>query len=122
MITNEFAEHFAEEWINAWNARDIHDIMEHYDEQIEFRSPFIVKVNDDPSGRITDKGLLQEYFERALRVYPDLRFTLFKTLVALDSVVLYYKSYRSGTELHAAELMEFNEQGKVKRVLAHYSS
>ncbi|WP_372490161.1 hypothetical protein [Chitinophaga sedimenti] len=57
--------------------------MHHYAEDITFFSPFIRRVNNDPSGCIKDKGSLRAYFERALKGYPDLHFELFRYWKAL---------------------------------------
>jgi hypothetical protein len=50
-------------------------------------------------------------------VYPDLHFTLVQLSDGLRSCVL---EYRSVIGLRAAETLEFNSRGKVRRVLAHY--
>ena len=118
MITEEFAARFGDDWINAWNAHDLDQVMAHYHEEVVFTSPFVVKLNDEATGTIKDKQNLRNYFGRALAAYPDLKFVHFKTLVSINSVVLYY---RSVNDLYAAECMEFNEAGKVVRVTAHYS-
>ncbi|SIO40852.1 nuclear transport factor 2 family protein [Chitinophaga niabensis] len=108
---------FANEWLQAWNSHDLDQIMEHYSENIVFYSPFIKKVNNEVSGRITGKKALREYFERALSVYTDLHFELYHVLEGVDSQVLYYKSV--GNRL-AAEMMVLNEDGKITEVRAHY--
>ncbi len=108
---------FANEWVQAWNAHDLEAVMEHYAEDIVFYSPFIKKINNDPSGRITGKEALRAYFSRALTAYTDLHFELYHVLEGVDSVVLYYKSV--GNRL-SAEMMVLNAEGKVKEVRAHY--
>ncbi|UYQ93238.1 nuclear transport factor 2 family protein [Chitinophaga horti] len=111
------AAQFAKEWLAAWNSHDLDAIMHHYAESIIFYSPFIRRVNNDPSGCISDKAVLRAYFERALKGYPDLHFELFQVLEGVGSVVLYYKSVNNNL---AAELMVLNEKGKVTEVRAHY--
>ena len=108
---------FANEWVAAWNSRDLDVIMEHYSEDIVFYSPFIKKVNNDVTGRITGKKALREYFSRALTVYTDLHFELYHVLEGVDSQVLYYKSV--GNRL-AAEMMVLGDDGKILEVRAHY--
>jgi ketosteroid isomerase-like protein len=108
---------FANEWLNAWNSHDLDAIMDHYAEDVVFYSPFIQKINNDPSGRIQGKEGLRAYFGRALGVYTDLHFELYHVLEGVRSVVLYYRSV--GNRL-AAEMMLLNEEGKVVEVRAHY--
>lgn len=117
MLTQQQATDFAEEWLAAWNAHDVAAIIHHYADAIEFTSPFIVAMTGKPSGTITDKQELQDYFRNALEKYPDLHFELQTLLTGVKSVVL---SYKSVNNLLAAEVMELNDEGKVTRVNAHY--
>jgi hypothetical protein len=39
MISRDFAERFAEEWIAAWNAHDLPRILSHYEDDFEMPSP-----------------------------------------------------------------------------------
>jgi hypothetical protein len=118
MISQEQANHLAQEWITAWNAHNLDAIMPHYADDVEFFSPFIVRLLDDPSGSIRGKAALREYFTKGLTRYPDLTFYLHKVLTGVNSVTLYYESINS---LQAAEVMELNDAGVVVRVLAHYA-
>ncbi len=108
---------FAAEWVAAWNAHDIDAVMSHYDEQIEFYSPVIQRINNDPEGKIVGKAALEAYFRKALVAYPDLHFDLYHVLEGINSVVLYYKSVNNSL---SAEMMVLNEKGLVKEVRAHY--
>ncbi len=119
MITEQTARTFAADWIAAWNNHDIQAIMHHYADDISFTSPFVTRLNNDPTSRITTKPDLQQYFLRALTAYPDLTFELFHVLTAVNSVVLYYRSVNN---LLAAEFMLFNPQGQVCQVHAHYTA
>lgn len=110
-------QHFAQEWVAAWNNHDLEAILTHYDDEIVFYSPFIQKLNNDPSGAIRGKDELRKYFSKALEIYPDLHFELYHVLEGIDSVVLYYKSV--GNRL-SAEMMALNAAGKVITVRAHY--
>ena len=117
MIPDETANQFATVWIDSWNAHDIERIMDHYADDVEFTSPFVVKLLNEPSGTISGKDYLRKYFERALDSYPELRFELLNVLTGADSVTLVYRSVNN---LTAAEVMQFNN-AKVYKVLAHYS-
>jgi ketosteroid isomerase-like protein len=117
-MDQSFPNHFAQEWINAWNSHDITAIMSHYADDIDFCSPLVAKLGFDPSGRINNKTTLQAYFTTGLSRFPDLHFDLHQVLSGVSSVVLYYTSI-GGKK--SAEFMQFNESGKVDKVLAHYS-
>ena len=119
MLTKEQAHQFAQEWIAAWNAHDLDQIMAHYEEEVELISPVAAQLLGRSDGRVTGKENLRAYFQKGLAAYPALQFDLKDVLWGLNSVVLYYKNQR-GT--HTGEYMEISSQGKVSRVVANYSS
>jgi len=108
---------FGQAWVAAWNSHDIDEIMSHYAEDIEFHSPVVQRLNNEPSGKLVGKTALRAYFLRGLAAYPDLHFELYHILEGVDSVVLYYKSINNSL---SAEMMVLNGQGLVKEVRAHY--
>jgi ketosteroid isomerase-like protein len=117
MLTVDAAARLADEWFAAWNAHDLDAILAHYADDVEFTSPFVAVLNDDPSGVIHGKQALRAYFARALERFPDLRFEPLDVLVGVDSVTL---SYVSVGARRAAEVMSLGPDGRVVRVLAHY--
>ena len=72
----------------------------------------------DPSGKVRGKAALRNYFQLGLEKNPKLHFELEDVMWGLGSVVLYYKNQR-GTK--TGEVMELDDAGKVRRVLANYS-
>lgn len=119
MITQAQADQLAEAWLQAWNSRDLARIMAHYADAIDFCSPFIVNMLQRPDGRLLGKPAVQAYFAQGLAKFPDLHFTLLQALPGVGSVTLLY---RSVNDLLAAETMEIDADGKICRVLAHYSA
>jgi ketosteroid isomerase-like protein len=109
---------FADDWYAAWNAHDLDAILHHYADDVEFTSPFVVRLNDDPTGTLHGKDALRAYFERALERFPDLRFVPIMTLVGVNSVTLHYVSVE---DRRTAEVMTLGPGGRVVRVLAHYA-
>jgi hypothetical protein len=116
-VTIDFAAH-AREWISAWNAHDLERILAHYSDDVELSSPLVAKLTGPSEGTIRGKAALRDYFARGLQAYPSLRFDLIRLYPGVRSCVV---EYRSVDGLFSAELMEFDAQGKVRRVLAHYS-
>lgn len=117
-MTREELRLLAEHWLAAWNGHDLEAIMSHYDEDVELISPVAAQLLGAPGGKVIGKSALREYFRLGLAAYPDLRFELKELLAGLDSLVLYYTN-QNGTR--TAELMELSHDGKVRRVIAHYS-
>jgi ketosteroid isomerase-like protein len=109
----------AQEWIAAWNAHDLERILAHYSEDVELISPFVAKLTGKSEGVVRGKAALRDYFARGLQAFPTLRFDFIRLYSGVGSCVL---EYRSVNGLLSAELMEFDEHGKVRRVLAHYTA
>jgi ketosteroid isomerase-like protein len=117
MITREFADHFAQEWVDAWNSHDLERILSHYSDVFEMSSPYIAQIAGEPSGVLKGKAAVAAYWAKALERMPTLRFELHSTLVGAESLVIYYRGARG----MAAEIFFFDPQGKVARSCAHYA-
>ncbi len=52
MISRDFADHFARDWIEAWNSHDLDRILAHYTEDFVMSSPYIAQVVGEPSGTL----------------------------------------------------------------------
>ncbi len=116
MITKEFASHFAEEWIRAWNSHDLDAILSHYRDDFEMSSPYIAQIAGEPSGTLKGKTAVAAYWEKALGLIPDLHFELVTTLVGAESITLYYRGARG----LAAEVFFFGSDQLVLKACAHY--
>jgi hypothetical protein len=118
MLTEEQVRELADHWVKAWNSRDLDRIMAHYDDDVVLVSPVAATMLGDPAGKVSGKAAVRSYFERALSVYPNLRFDLLDVMWGLQSVVFYYTNQRGSK---TGEYMEIGPSGKVSRVVANYS-
>jgi len=118
VIDEVFAERFAADWIEAWNAHDLARVLSHYTEDFEMSSPYIVEIAGEPSGTLRGKTAVGAYWKKALELVPDLKFELVSVLVGVGSVVLHYKGARGRT---VAEIVYFGPDRKVVRSSAHYA-
>ncbi len=48
MLTQQQAQDFAQDWIEAWNSHDLDRILAHYDEHVVLVSPIAAKLLNDP--------------------------------------------------------------------------
>jgi ketosteroid isomerase-like protein len=119
MLEERRARELAEHWVRAWNSHDLDRIMEHYADDVVLISPVAARILGDPSGRVSGKPALRAYFERALGVYPSLKFELVDLMWGLESVVLYYVNQKGSK---TGEYMEIGPTGKVSKVVANYSA
>ena len=86
MITKEFAEHFAREWIESWNTHDLDRILSHYTDDFEMSSPVITKITDEASGTLKGKNKIGAYWAKALQLNPGLHFDLITILFGVNSI------------------------------------
>ena len=117
MLDKAFADHFAADWIDAWNKHDLDHILSHYADDFEMSSPVIIAVAGVPSGILKGKENVGAYWAKALPLAPELHFELLTTLVGVNSITLYYQGVRG----LSAEVFHFNQYGKVSKAYAHYS-
>jgi len=113
------AQAFALEWVAAWNSHDLDRILSHYTDDFQMTSPFIVKMMNEPTGIIKGKENVRVYWARALERLPDLHFELIEVLASVDSITIYYHAVLGK---RAAEVLFFNDKGKVMRGIAHYNT
>jgi hypothetical protein len=117
-MTEAEAQEFALQWITAWNSHDLDRILSHYADDVEVTSPLAETVLGPGKVTVRGKNALRAYWATALSKYPDLRFRLYRAYAGPRSVVLHYQSVQA---LVSAECMEFDDDGRVRRVLAHYA-
>lgn len=116
MLTRDLADHFAAEWVAAWNSHDLARILAHYAPDFEMASPLIAKLAGEPSGVLRGHAAVGAYWRAALARTPELHFTLLSVFVSAHSVALHYEGVRGPV----IEVFEFNADGLVQRAAAHY--
>ena len=109
---------FAQEWLGSWNSHDLERSLIHYSNEVELISPFVAKLSDQAVCVVRGKAALRDYFARGLKAFPALHFRFIGIYSGVQSCVVEYHSVNGS---RTAELMEFDDLGKVRRVLAHYS-
>jgi hypothetical protein len=106
----DFAKTFAADWIAVWNSHDLSRIQTHYADDLEFHSPGIVTVANEPSGMLKGKSKVAAYWEKALKA-PNLTFELIDVFAGVNSLSIHWR--RPGREV--IETMEFNAVCQVVR-------
>ncbi len=109
---------FAAQWIAAWNSHDLERILGHYSDDVEITTPMIRMALGTDTDSLRGKPAVRDYWRAALDKLPGLRFELLDVASGVDSVTLYY---RSVMDKRAMEVMFFDEDGRIARVVAHYT-
>ncbi len=116
MIDRNWAEAFAREWVDAWNAHDLERILSHYTDDFEMASPLIVERMGVASGRLKGKEAIRRYWGQGLAGTPDLRFELAAVMVGVNSVAIVYKSVTAKrTVIERIEFDDTERRCKLKR-------
>jgi len=116
-VTKAQAQAAANQWIAAFNNHDLETILSHYADSVELTSLLVTKVLGDPEGTVRGKHALRAYFAKALAAVPDLKFELLDVFAGMNSVAVYLRSNVRGLQL---EVMEFDTDGRIARVLVHH--
>jgi len=119
MISGDQAQKFSQEWVDAWNSHDLERILSHYADDFQMTSPFIATMMNEPTGTLRGKEQVRAYWAQALERLPDLHFDLIEVLASVDSITIYYHAVLGK---RAAEVLFFDDNGKVRRAVAHYNS
>ena len=111
-MTRDDMQRFAEEWIAAWNRRDLDAVLAPFADDARFTSPRAVAILGTATA--TDKATLRRYWQAALDRHHTLVFTLYRVLCDVErrEMVVVYERNLNGEKGRACELMRFDEAGR----------
>jgi hypothetical protein len=121
-MTNPEAQRFAEEWIEAFNRREIQKVLCHFVEECTFTSPQAFAI----TGKATlhSRSELTAYWTAAMESIRSLRFTLERTVndPIANRVVILYVAEIDDRRTRAAEIYQFDESSRIVRGEAMYGA
>ncbi len=97
--------------MRAWNAHDLDAVLVHFRDDVEFTSPVAAQVVPGSGGVARGKAALREYWEAALKVFPDLHFDVLDVYRGESTLVINYRNHRG--EL-VNEVLTFDGDGLVR--------
>ena len=112
-MTREDGEAFARRWADAWNARAIERVLEHFHQNVVFTSPTALAIVGSPTVR--GKGALRAYWAAALGRIGSLHFTVDRVLwdpVRRELGIIYTSEIDDNTR-RVSENLTFDESGQV---------
>ncbi len=107
----------AEQWVAAWNARDLDAILEHYALTIRFTAPTVISRWNKPDGVLVGREALRRHFEQGLARAPHLHFELIDVLMGVDGMTIIY---RRETGTLVADVVVLDENYQTVDVRAYY--
>jgi ketosteroid isomerase-like protein len=114
-MTRKQAVEYADRWADAWNRKDLDEILDHFEEEVAFSSPKAVTAVGTPTVR--GKKALRGYWEIALGKITSIRFVVARVLWDESSreLAIVYDREVDGYRDRAAEVLQFGELGRVVR-------
>ncbi len=113
---------FAENWVAAWNRRDIEAVLAHFAEDAQFLSPVARNVTGRPVLR--GKQEIRSYWQAALGRISILEFKV--DHAAWDErrreLNVVYEANLNGERKRACEIMQFDASGRQTRGEALYGA
>ena len=119
MIEQHTAFAFTEEWVSAWNARDLDRILSHFTDDFVMESPLALKHLPETGGVVKGKEAVRAYWKMGLELIPDLLFEVYEVLIGVNGITIYYINRATGKK--TAEVLWLNEEGKAYKGFAYYN-
>ena len=112
-MTSDEAHAQAVQWAEAWNQRDIEQVLDHFHDDVEFTSPTAAAVMGVPT--MKGKAALREYWTTALSRISSLRFRLDRVLwdSAQRELAIIYTAEINGQSRRVSENLRFNDLDQV---------
>jgi len=101
---------YAEEWIEAWNARDVEAVLAHFHDNAVFSSPIALKLGHGTQGAVSGKDAIRRYWTSALQLNPELRFRIDSVHAGVNALVI---GFMTQDDVSRAEILIF-ENGLVR--------
>src|SRR5262245_24770221 len=112
-MTREQASEYALRWAEAWNRRDLDEVLVHFADDIVFTSPKALQTVGVPSVR--GKAALRSYWEQGLRRIGSIHFEVIRVLwdAATRELAIVYDRTADGDQIRVAEVLRFGADDRV---------
>jgi ketosteroid isomerase-like protein len=115
-MNEEDAHAFVAAWADAWNRRDLNDVLAQYTADVELTSPLAAHWFARDDGTVRGTAELQDYLDVGFKAAPDLHLEVRHTLVGVDGVTVVY-TRENGALI--AEVMVLNAAGRIRRAWSY---
>ena len=117
MESSKELQSLVEDWIDAWNSKDLDRIMKHYADSVVFEASTVVRRWNRPDGILRGVDELREHFRKGLELAPALHFDLEDVFTAPSGYAVLYRRDNGNRVL---DVVELDAHGKARQVKAYY--
>lgn len=118
VVSKEIGQQIVQQWLAAWNGRDLDALNELYGEEILYLSPLANEVIENKKdGLVSGKRKIHDYFERCHQRWPDGQFQLQQVFLGVESLTILYIGFDGKL---VSEMMILNPKNKIKKVYCNY--
>ena len=102
---------FVDDWIEAWNARDVERVLGHFTDDAVFTSPKALETVG--SATVRGKAAMRDYWAKRTAVIRSLRFTLDHFVFDDETrqIHIVYEAAIDGRRVRACEMLRFGDDG-----------
>jgi ketosteroid isomerase-like protein len=97
---------FAEQWLAAWNARDIEAILAHFHEDAVFTSPLAAQIDPGSDGVVRGKAAIRSYWSTAMDRNHRLHFDITSLFAGVDCVLIGFRNDRDEDRFEVLRLRD----------------
>jgi ketosteroid isomerase-like protein len=122
MMTKTDVHALADQWIAAWNRRDVPTVLAFFTDDVIFTSPKAQMLMGTPSVR--GSAALRRYWLAALDRFTELNLSLDRLVFDPETqqAIVFYRARLNGHAHSGCEWWQFNPQGKITAGEALYGA
>ncbi len=106
-----------QQWIDAWNSRDLERVLTFYADDAEMTSDLIVRLGFSVQGSLRGKHNLRAYWTKGLAAASELHFKAIGIYTSPNSLIVHYENQR-GQKI--CEYLRVGRDGKIVQGSANH--
>jgi ketosteroid isomerase-like protein len=116
-ISDGWGQEFANDWLAAWNSKDLNKIIEFYADEVTMISPTVTELTGYQEGITVQKSDIKELYSKLFVQIPELHYSLVAVAVGIDTLTIHYTSCQCDM---VADVLKFDGGWKVFKSCTYY--
>ncbi|WP_310646318.1 nuclear transport factor 2 family protein [Limnohabitans sp.] len=116
-IVDGWGQEFANDWLSAWNSKDLDKIVGFYADQVTMISPTVTELTGLQEGITLQKSDIKELYSKLFIQIPELHYSLVAVAVGIDTLTIHYTSCQCDM---VADVIKFDDCWRVTKSHTYY--